>query len=222
MSLYQQLINCHIRIFSSKRCALAGEKYMQHSTYWVILAICWGAVGLTWVIGWIYNVWKAHTVQRRTTFLPLWILGIALVWLVASLFRHNVLAFMTFTAPWLQIVGSIILIGATAFTLWARWVLGTMWAAVAEIKEGHQLRTEGPYRITRHPIYTGLMGMVLGSMFLSGFGVWVLCFIVGLAAVIIKISSEERLLKETFGEEYTSYQHHVPQLIPGKQLITRE
>lgn len=195
---------------------------MPHTINWIILVICWGSIGLSWTIGWIYNVWKAPAVQRRTAFLPIWILGIALVWLASTFLRHNALSFITFTALWLQIAGAILLISATAFTLWARWVLGTMWAAIAEIKEGHQLRTEGPYHITRHPIYTGLIGMLLGSMLLSGFGVWVFFFIVGLIAVVLKIASEERMLKETFGEEYTNYQHHVPQLIPGKQLFTRQ
>ncbi len=63
--------------------------------------------------------------------------------------------------------------------------------------------------------------MMLGSMLLTGFGVWVFFFIVGLIAVIIKVASEERLLKETFGEQYTRYQHQVPQLIAGKQLFIR-
>jgi protein-S-isoprenylcysteine O-methyltransferase Ste14 len=195
---------------------------MPQGIYWIILVICWGGLGLFWAAGWFYNLWKAPVVQRRTTFLPFWILSIALVWLATIFLRHNDLAFMTFTVPWLQIAGAVLLIGATAFTFWARWVLGTMWAAVAEIKEGHQLRTEGPYHITRHPIYTGLIGMLLGSLLIGGFGVWVLYFTVGLIAVIIKASSEERLLKETFGEQYTQYQQRVPQLIPGKQLLTRQ
>lgn len=193
---------------------------MPPGIYQVILALCWGGLGLFWAVGWIYNLWKAPAVQRRSTFLPIWILGIVLVWLATMFLRHIVLAFMTFTAPWLQIIGAAVLISATVFTLWARWVLGTMWAAVAEIKEGHQLRTAGPYRITRHPIYTGLMGMLLGSMLMGGFGVWVLYFIIGLVAVIVKAMSEERLLKGTFGDQYTQYQRRVPRFIPGKQLLT--
>ena len=195
---------------------------MTYGIYWIILVICWGGLGLFWAAGWFYNLWKAPVVQRRTTFLPLWILSIALVWLATMFLRHNTLAFMTLTMPWLQITGAVLLISATAFTFWARWVLGTMWAAVAEIKEGHQLHTDGPYRITRHPIYTGLMCMLIGSLLINGFGIWVLYFIVGLIAVIVKASSEERLLKETFGEQYTQYQHSVPRLIPGKQLFTRQ
>lgn len=197
---------------------------MPHTIYWIILVICWGGVGLFWVAGWFYNLWKAPVVQRRTTFrfLPLWILSIALVWLATIFLRQNTtLAFMTFIVPWLQFVGSVLLIGATAFTLWARWVLGTMWAAIAEIKDGHQLRTEGPYRITRHPIYTGLISMLLGSLLIVGFGVWVMYMIVVLIAIVVKISSEERLLIETFGEQYTNYQQRVPQLIPGKRLLTK-
>ncbi len=96
-----------------------------------------------------------------------------------------------------------------------------MWSLSAEAKVGHQLRTAGPYRFTRHPIYTGTLGMLLGSMLMSGFGQWVLYFIGGLIVVITKISSEERLLKETFGEQYVQYQQHVPQVIPGLQLLKR-
>ena len=66
------------------------------------------------------------------------------------------------------------------------------------------------------------MGMLLGSLLIGGFGAWLLYFTVGLIAVIFKASSEERLLKETFGEQYTQYQQRVPRLIPGKQLLTRQ
>lgn len=195
---------------------------MPHGIYWVILIMCWGGLGLFWIAGWIYNLRKAPVVQRRSTFLPAWIVSIAFVWLATMFLRHNALAFMTFVVPWIQIVGAILLVCASVFTLWARWELGTMWAAVAAIKEGHQLRTEGPYSITRHPIYTGLIGMLLGSLLIGGFGIWVLYFTVGLIALIIKATSEERLLKETFGDQYTQYQQRIPRLIPGKQLLTKQ
>lgn len=194
---------------------------MPHGIYWTILIICWGGLGLFWLAGWLYNLWKASAVQQRSGFLPLWIVGIALVWLMTMLLRHNALEFMTFIIPWLQIAGAFLLIAGTAFTLWARWVLGTMWAAIAEIKEDHQLRTGGPYRITRHPIYTGLLCMLLGSMLIGGFGIWILYFIAGLLAIIIKATSEERLLQATFGEQYIQYQQHVPRFIPGLQLHSR-
>ena len=47
---------------------------------------------------------------------------------------------------------------STALTLWARFALGTMWSNLSETKVGHQLRTSGPYPVSRHLIYTGTMG----------------------------------------------------------------
>ncbi len=72
---------------------------MLHGIYWVILALGWGVLGLFWAVGWVYNLWKAPAVQRRTTFLPAWILGIVFfVWLATMLLRHNFLEFITHNA----------------------------------------------------------------------------------------------------------------------------
>jgi protein-S-isoprenylcysteine O-methyltransferase Ste14 len=77
----------------------------------------------------------------------------------------------------LQVIGVILLIAATLFTLWSRLVLGTMWSSAAAVKSDHQLRTGGPYRVTRHPIYTGILGMLAGTtlMFVSAWPVLLIC-----------------------------------------------
>ncbi len=193
---------------------------MIHWAYWLTI-ICWGIFCLVWGIGWIYNLLKAPATQKRSTFLPAWIICIVVIVLITEFIPHSVWTFVTFDIPWLQIVGAACLIIFTGFTLWARWSLGTMWSSSPEIKVGHQLRTDGPYRITRHPIYTGLIGMLLGTLLISEVGAWILYFPIVVVALVIKVSSEERLLKETFGEEYIQYQQRVPQLVPGLKLLTR-
>jgi len=60
------------------------------------------------------------------------------------------------------VVGLAILAVSTAFTIWARPALRTMWSFDPVVKQAHLLRTRGPYAVTRHPIYTGLLGMLLG------------------------------------------------------------
>lgn len=192
-------------------------------THWVgwFLLICWGAFCLVWVIGGIYNLLKAPTTQKRSAFLPVWIIAIVAIVLIVQLVPSHFWTFMTFRSPWLQIVGAACLIIFTAFTLWARWSLGIMWSSMPVIKVGHQLRTDGPYRITRHPIYTGILGMLLGTVLISGVGAWVLYFAIMVVALIIKVAFEERLLKETFGEQYIQYQQRVPQLVPGLQLLIK-
>jgi protein-S-isoprenylcysteine O-methyltransferase Ste14 len=192
--------------------------------YWVILATCWGLFCLIWVAGGIHNFLKAPPVVRRSSFQPAWIIGLAMIVVVTVLYLllpPQFWAFMTFFPPWLRILGVACLIISTAFAIWARLILGNMWSFLDDIKVDHQLRTKGPYSITRHPMYTGTLGMLLGSMFLSGLSNWAVYFLIWLIIDLIKIPSEERLLKETFGEQYIQYQRQVPQLIPGLKLLKR-
>jgi protein-S-isoprenylcysteine O-methyltransferase Ste14 len=118
----------------------------------------------------------------------------------------------------LTVVALAILVAATAFTLWARFALGTMWSGAPAVKEGHRLRTDGPYAITRHPIYTGMLGMVLGGVLLAGLGRWVLIFPVILVLLEVKIHTEEELMLAAFPDDYPRYRQRVPQLVPGLRL----
>jgi protein-S-isoprenylcysteine O-methyltransferase Ste14 len=118
-------------------------------------------------------------------------------------------------ALWLRVLGLAVLIASTVFTLWARFSLGTMWSQAPKVKGDHQLRTHGPYAVTRHPIYTGLLGMLLGATLLSGIGQWIVLFPAALIVFEVKIRMEERLMVATFPDEYPRYRRQVPQLIPG-------
>ena len=120
--------------------------------------------------------------------------------------------------PGTRLLGLAILLAATMLTLWARLALGAMWTAAPTVKQEHQLRTSGPDAITRHPIYTGLLGMVLGSGLLAGAGRWILVFPIYVVLLQFKIHAEERLMLAEFPEDYPRYRQRVPQLIPGLRL----
>ncbi|HEY2687005.1 MAG TPA: isoprenylcysteine carboxylmethyltransferase family protein [Streptosporangiaceae bacterium] len=122
-------------------------------------------------------------------------------------------------ASWVRLLRLAILLAATALTLWARLALGAMWTAAPTVKQEHQLRTSGPYAITRHPIYTGLLGMFLGSGLLAGAGRWILYFPIYLVLLQFKIHTEERLMMAEFPDTYPRYRQRVPQLVPGMRLI---
>jgi protein-S-isoprenylcysteine O-methyltransferase Ste14 len=89
----------------------------------------------------------------------------------------------------------------------------SMWSSSVVVKTGHALRTAGPYAITRHPIYTGLVGMLLGTALISDLGRWTAVFALGVAYLALKARAEERLLSGFF-PEYERYRRRVPQLIP--------
>lgn len=89
------------------------------------------------------------------------------------------------------------------------------------VKQEHQLRTGGSYGITRHPIYTGILGMLLGTALLAGAGRWALIFPVGVVLAEIKIHLEEGLMLAAFPGDYARYRQRVPQLVPGLRLVRR-
>jgi len=107
-------------------------------------------------------------------------------------------------------VGSVWLVGSAVRTL------GKQWALAARLVEGHKLITEGPYRFVRNPIYTGMLGMLVATGLAMEhwvqLDVAVVLFAVGL---VIRVRSEEKLLRAAFGEEFEEYARRVPAVLPG-------
>jgi protein-S-isoprenylcysteine O-methyltransferase Ste14 len=143
---------------------------LQQLTATVAISVCWGAVVLVWVIGALYNAAKGPTRGRqpaRPSFVGRMIAVVVIVVVIVAIVRlapaHDWQALRA-DSPWVTMLGLAVLLASAAFTLWARVALGTMWSMDAVVKEGHQLRTDGPYAVTRHPIYTGMLGMLLGSL----------------------------------------------------------
>ena len=185
----------------------------------ISIAACWGAVVLGWLAGAIYYQSREPAERTRASYLsPLWITTIIVVVVSAAVPRADWVP-LEVHAPGIRLLGLAVLLAATALTLWARLALGAMWSAAPTVKQEHQLRTSGPYAITRHPIYTGLLGMMLGSGLLAGSGRWILYFPVYLVLLQFKIHTEERLMLAEFPDDYPRYRQRVPQLAPGLRLI---
>ncbi len=183
------------------------------------LVACWAAVALAWLAGAIYYESRAPAEQSRTRFVsPMVFSTVIVVGLYAAVPRADWLP-LEIHVPWLRVLGLAILLAATALTVWARLALGAMWSAAPTVKQDHKLHTSGPYAITRHPIYTGLLGMMLGSLLLAGGGRWIVPFGVYLVVLEFKIRIEERLMLAEFPDDYPRYRRHVPQLVPGLRLI---
>jgi protein-S-isoprenylcysteine O-methyltransferase Ste14 len=182
--------------------------------YSVLVWACWGAFCLVWIAGAIYNALNAPPRKQGRNWLSSWLVAIALLAAGTVFVPSRLWATFTFDAAPLRIFGATVLVVSTLFTLWARLNLGTMWTSLPVIRQDHQLRTTGPYAITRHPIYTGILGMLTGTALVSGFGIWLFYVLVGVIVLKTKIAAEERLLQEMFGERYREYKQRVPQLVP--------
>ncbi len=107
------------------------------------------------------------------------------------------------------------LAASIALTLSARRQLGKQWSLSARVLDEHDLITNGPYGLVRHPIYTGMLGMLVAT----GLGVGRLPFsLIGAAVYVtgtmLRARVEERLLRATFGARYDDYARRVPALVP--------
>ncbi|WP_330179935.1 isoprenylcysteine carboxylmethyltransferase family protein [Nocardia sp. NBC_01503] len=145
---------------------------------------------------------------------PWMLLGLTVLIVIMNLLPGGIWETTTWTNPALAEVGSVFVIGSAALMVWARLALGTMWAGRPMIQQEHELRTGGPYQVVRHPIYTGILGVMTGRMLMAGFGATVVTFVFILGWLLWRVREEDRILIDTFGDRYRSYQQEVGALIP--------
>jgi protein-S-isoprenylcysteine O-methyltransferase Ste14 len=187
----------------------------------VSIVVCWCAFAATWLAAENHNVGRAPAERTRSWFGTAVTPALIIVVVVNLAVPKAQWRSLTFYAPPVRILGLVILLAATAFTIWARLVLGVMWSGAPAVRQEHQLRTTGPYSVTRHPIYTGMLGMFLGSLLAAGGGRLIVPFPVFLVLLEIKLHIEERLMQAEFPDDYPRYRRRVPQLVPGLKLISR-
>jgi protein-S-isoprenylcysteine O-methyltransferase Ste14 len=111
-------------------------------------------------------------------------------------------------------VGASIQAACIVLAVWARRHLGRNWSAEVRIAKDHELVRSGPYRILRHPIYTAMLGMFLGTAIASS----QYHALVGVALLIVayirKTRLEEQILLQTFGTDYEAYRRDTWALAP--------
>ncbi len=112
-------------------------------------------------------------------------------------------------------LGAVLVVAGLAWTMYARAVLGRNWSGTVTLKQEHELVRSGPYRWTRHPIYTGLLLALLGTAIALGEWRGVVGFLLVAVAFGYKLRVEERFMMSAFPAEYPRYRAEVPALVPG-------
>lgn len=107
-------------------------------------------------------------------------------------------------------------VGSVWLVKLALGTLGAQWSLTARVLADHRLIMTGVYRRVRHPIYTGMLGMLLATaLAASRWSGLVAGLIVFWTGTLIRVRSEERLLRAAFGTEYEDYARRVPAVLPG-------
>jgi protein-S-isoprenylcysteine O-methyltransferase Ste14 len=118
----------------------------------------------------------------------------------------------------LEAFGAALCLAGAALAIWACYLLGPNWSGTVQLKRDHELIQRGPYRVVRHPIYTGLLFLFLGNALEVGDWRGLLAVAIVFASFWRKLRLEERWLAEHFGEPYREYQGRTRALVPGLLL----
>lgn len=111
-------------------------------------------------------------------------------------------------------VGAALIAVGGGVSLWTLWVFRS-WRLRAELGADHELCTDGPFTLVRHPIYTAMVLLAFGT------AIWVpngltIGAILGIAWVgDQRARAEEALLLTAFGERYRQFVGRTRRFIPG-------
>ncbi len=115
----------------------------------------------------------------------------------------------------LFVVGCAAMVFGIAFRAWSVIVLGRYFTVDVRVREHQEVVDRGPYRVLRHPSYTGLLCTCLGIGLALGNWVALLFAIVPTTiAIVFRIRVEERALLAGIGEPYRAFCATRSRLIP--------
>jgi len=94
--------------------------------------------------------------------------------------------------------------------------LGRNWSVTLEVREGHQLVTQGVYAFVRHPMYASFFLWGIAQALLIPNWIAGLAGLTAVAALYaVRQENEEAMMRETFGAQYDAYCQRTRRLIPG-------
>lgn len=109
----------------------------------------------------------------------------------------------------------IVLIGlAIALIFWSQITLGRNWVGGVGLHKGHRLVTWGPYSRVRHPIYSGYLLATVGIALASASLVAASGAAMLTCALLVRIFSEEQMLRKQFRKRHAAYCQYTGWLLP--------
>ncbi|MGH2974019.1 MAG: methyltransferase family protein [Solirubrobacterales bacterium] len=170
-----------------------------------LVIVAWGLFGLYWLVA---AVGAKEGSRTRHTGSPGLLLLTAFV--LIRVFNADSLAVHSSA---LRVVGLVLLGSGLGVAVWARIYLGRNWGMPMTEKNEPELVTSGPYRLVRHPIYSGLLLAIMGTALATN-----LYWLIALALIgvyfVYGARVEERLLVKSFPAAYPSYRLRTKMLIP--------
>ena len=186
---------------------------MAEFSQWLI-PTCWVVFLLYWLLKARQVKATAEMQSRPSALLHRFPLGLSYYLMLAQWLPPDLDRVVTPHTDWARGAGDLVCVLGLFVTLWARWTLAGNWSSDVTFRREHELIRTGPYRFARHPIYTGLLLMCLGTAIeIARIRGWLALPLMAFA-FWIKLSQEERLLLRHFPDTYPAYQKQVKAIVP--------
>ena len=156
----------------------------------------------------VRNAQPAKVVDRRARW------GVLVIAVAYSLLWQA--KFWLHPLPTWRVALSILFLLLAALLSWTGTrALGRQWRIDAGLSSDHELVTSGPYRFVRHPIYTSMLCILLGTGFMvTPLPLLALSTVVFIIGTEIRAHIEGRLLATHFGDRFREYHCSTPAYIP--------
>ncbi|MCB0495145.1 MAG: isoprenylcysteine carboxylmethyltransferase family protein [Cyclobacteriaceae bacterium] len=183
----------------------------------VLLSLLWGTLFLVWLLYALFSKKGTSSEPWHQRLLFNWMPLLLAFYLLGpgDWFGHTLIRekFVEHTNL-VGIIGLIPCLLGFAIAIWSRLLLGTNWSLSVQKKEKHELIIRGPYKLVRHPIYTGLLLMFCGNALIVGDYRAIIAVLIVFVSFWFKLKKEEKLLTEVFGDNYREYMQKTKRMIP--------
>lgn len=111
--------------------------------------------------------------------------------------------------------GVFLFVAGLLLRWWAIITLGRFFTVDVTIEKDHELVERGPFRLVRHPSYTGVLLAFVGfALTLRNWAALLVILVPIFAAFIRRMNVEEEALSRALGSRYAEYMKRTKRLVP--------
>jgi protein-S-isoprenylcysteine O-methyltransferase Ste14 len=174
----------------------------------LVFAVVWAAFWAYWLVA-AFSMKRGRVPWSRELGIRVVVAAIVVLLYRLGAFRHSSLN----TAVWRAAIGLALLAIGLGFAVWARRHLGGNWGMPMTERDTPELVTSGPYRLVRHPIYSGILLATVGTAIGLDW-TWLIAVLLAAIYFIYSATVEEHYLAEHFPDTYPAYERSSKMLIP--------